>query len=365
MANTFGCIFRITTFGESHGKAIGGIIDGCPAGVKLNLDAIQEALANRKPGQSVYTSSRKEGDNVELLSGVFDGITLGTPIGFTIPNEDARSDDYTQLKDLYRPSHADYTYEVKYGHRDHRGGGRSSARTTASVVVAGAIAKQFIAQYYTNRILPEVLVYVSQIGEIPSKCTTEKVIQTEIYTNPLRCPDEKAAKQMADLITTIKQQGDSIGGIISGEIRNSEAGLGEPLFNKFQSALAAAMFSINAVHGFEFGSGFQGTQIPGSISNDEFIIQDGQIRTMTNYSGGILGGITNGMPITFRVAFKSTSTIASLQSTINRDREPVELEAGGRHDPCVLPRAVSIVEAFCWIILADMILLNKSAKLDQ
>ncbi len=362
MSNTFGSLFRITTFGESHGKAVGGIIDGCPAGVIINEALIQEALQRRKPGQSEYTTTRNEDDNVEILSGVFDRKSLGTPISFVVLNKDYRSSDYDLLKDVYRPSHADYTYDAKYGHRDYRGGGRSSARATLSIVVAGAIAKQTLLQMKLTSI-PEVLVWVSQIGNIVAQAPSEHHTQEHVYTSPLRCTDEQAFKLMSDLIIQSKNKGDSLGGIISGELRKIPAGLGEPLFHKFQSALSSAMFSINAVHGFEYGLGFSGAALHGSQANDSFEFAVDKIQTKTNFSGGIQGGITNGMPITFRVAFKPTATISVNQQTINNAHEEINLKATGRHDPCVLPRAVSIVEAFCWIVLADMMLLNRSAKL--
>ncbi len=367
MSNTFGTLFKITTFGESHGRAIGGIIDGCPAGIIITEDTIQEALQRRKPGQSEYTTTRKEDDKVELLSGVFEGKTLGTPIGFVIQNLDARSGDYDLLKEVYRPSHADYTYDVKYGHRDFRGGGRSSARATACVVAAGAIAKQVVLQC-TRQIkytAPEVAVWVNQIGNLKANPASAPIYQEDVYTSTLRCPDEKAEQAMVDLIKEVKAKGDSLGGIISGEFRNIKAGLGEPLFNKFQSALAQAIFSINAVHGFEYGLGFEYANHYGSEVNDAFVMEDERVVTKTNYSGGIQGGITNGMTITFNVAFKPTATIGAKQQTINAAHEELELKATGRHDACVLPRAVSIVEAFCWLVLADFILLRRTNRVED
>jgi chorismate synthase len=361
MSNTFGSVFRITTFGESHGKAIGGIIDGCPAGVLVQEEMIQRALERRKPGQSEYTSPRKEDDKVEILSGVFEGKTLGTPISFIIQNKDYRSSDYDLLKDVYRPSHADYTYNIKYGHRDYRGGGRSSARSTASVVVAGAIARQLVLQF-SKAMKPTVLVWVNQIGHITAHVQSERLHQEDIYASPLRCTDNEACEAMAESIRQVKLSGDSLGGIIQGEIKDLMPGLGEPLFNKFQAALASAMFSINAVHGFEYGLGFSGAAMMGSQSNDSFEVVDNNIQTKTNFSGGVQGGITNGMPVSFRVAFKPTATISQSQHTINSSHETIELKATGRHDPCVLPRAVSIVEAFCWMVIADMMLLNKHAR---
>lgn len=363
MSNTFGTLFRITTFGESHGRAIGGIIDGCPAGVLINEEAIQKALSHRKPGQSEYTTLRNEEDKVEIVSGVFEGKTLGTPIAFFVQNKDAQSKDYDLLKDVYRPSHADFTYEAKYGIRDYRGGGRSSARATLSVVTAGAIARQFVDQYCRKHQLlaPILQIYVEQIGAI----TTDKpvtVTQEDIYKTTLRCPDSDAEEKMKALIQQAKHNGDSLGGVIHGIIHNLPAGLGEPLFNKFQSAMANAMFSINAVHGFEYGMGFAGAAKRGSEVNDAFETAGNKVQTKTNFSGGIQGGITNGMPVTFRVAFKPTASIGKSQQTINANQEAIELKTTGRHDPCVLPRAVSIVEAFCWLVIADMMLLNQNAR---
>lgn len=364
MSNTFGTLFRVTTFGESHGSAIGGIIDGCPAGVQINEILIQQALKQRRPGQSVYTTARNEEDKIEFLSGIFKDKTLGTPIGFIIPNKDAQHKDYDLFQHVFRPSHADFTYSAKYGHRDHRGGGRSSARATAAIVAAGAIARQVIQQLSSKHNIksPDVIVYVHQIGNVVAQ---NPIIQSqeEIYQQTLRCPDKNAEEKMQALILEAKQKGDSLGGIISGSIIGLPVGLGEPLFNKFQSALASAMFSINAVHGFDYGMGFDGACRNGSEVNDEFILQDNRVVTKTNYSGGIQGGITNGMPVDFRVAFKPTSTIYKAQQTLNESLENIEIQTAGRHDPCVLPRAVSIVEAFCWLVILDMMLLNQHARI--
>lgn len=344
--NSTGTIFRVTTFGESHGSAIGGIIDGCPAGFKLDLNQIQYALDRRRPGQSKIVTQRKESDTVTFLSGLKDGVTLGTPIGFIIRNEDERSSDYDQLADAYRPSHADFTYEKKYGIRDHRGGGRSSARETANWVVAGAVASQILASKGI-----EIIAYVDQVGSVKLESAPD---YKAIEENPVRCPDPGTAAKMLALIELIKKAGDTIGGSIRCEIHNVPTGLGEPVFDKLHAALGKAMLSINAVKGIEFGSGFNSIEMKGSEHNDLFN-SDGS--TKTNNSGGIVGGISNGMPILFRIAFKPVATIMLDQQTITREGEEINLKGKGRHDPCVVPRAVPIVEAMAAITVLDFYLL--------
>lgn len=354
--NSIGKIFKLTTFGESHGKAIGGIIEGMPSNFQLDLDAIQVELDKRKPGQSNITTQRKESDLVEFLSGLFENKTLGTPIGFTIKNNDAKSKDYEHLKEAYRPSHADYTYQEKYGIRDYRGGGRSSARETACRVVAGAIAKQFLKQKGIT-----FHAYVSQVG--PIKLTTN---YTELDLNKLnpivRCPEGETASQMIAFIEATKKKGDSIGGQITGIIKGLPAGLGEPVFDKLHAELGKAMLSINAVKGFEYGSGFDSISMYGSEHNDLFETQEDKIKTITNHSGGIQGGISNGEAIYFNVAFKPVATIMSKQTSVNQKGEEVELQGKGRHDPCVVPRAVPIVEAMAAIVIMDFYLRNKVAQ---
>lgn len=351
--NSFGKLFKITTFGESHGTAIGGIIDGCPAGLPLNLGKIQEELDKRRPGQSAIVTQRKESDTVEFLSGIFEGKTTGTPIGFVIQNADQKSKDYSHIQDTYRPSHADYTYDEKYGVRDYRGGGRSSARETASRVVGGAIAKQLI---------PEVqfLTYTSSVGNIEMKLDYHEIDPNLIESNPVRCPDPASAEKMEAYIKEIRSQGDTVGGTVQCVIKNVPKGLGEPVFNKLHAEIGKAMLSINAVKGFEYGSGFEGTKMKGSEHNDLFN-PDGS--TSTNLSGGIQGGISNGMDIYFRVAFKPVATIIQKQQTINSKGEKVEMQGKGRHDPCVVPRAVPIVEAMAALVIADFLLQNKTSKI--
>ena len=351
--NSFGNIFQLTTFGESHGQAIGGIIDGCPAGLALDFSAIEAEMARRKPGQSAIVTQRKEEDTVEFLSGIFEGITTGTPIGFAIKNTNQKSKDYSHIKDAYRPSHADYTYDQKYGVRDYRGGGRSSARETACRVVAGAVAKQLLKDI-------KVTAYVSGVGELQLKKNYSTLDFSEIEKNPVRCADPAMAVQMEDYIKEIRKQGDTIGGIVTCVIQNVPVGLGEPVFDKLHAQLGKAMLSINAVKGFEFGSGFAGTQLKGSEHNDLFN-KDGS--TQTNFSGGVQGGISNGADIYFNVAFKPVATIMQKQETINSDGEKIEMQGKGRHDPCVVPRAVPIVEAMAAIVVADFWLLNKISKL--
>ena len=360
-ANSFGTIFKLSSFGESHGSAIGGMIDGCPAGLKIDFDFIQNELDRRKPGQSNLTTQRKESDTVEFLSGIFDGLTSGTPIGFIIKNEDAKSDDYSHLKDTYRPSHADFTYENKYGIRDHLGGGRSSARETACRIVAGAIAKLILKQ---NNI--HINAFVKQVGPICLEKEYEDLNLSKTESNSIRCPDEETAAQMIAYIEDIKKQGDTIGGVIQCVIHNSPIGLGEPVFDKLHAVLGHAMLSINAVKGFEIGSGFNSVNYKGSELNDQFTTttnESGKPGTKTNHSGGIQGGISNGMPIYFNVAFKPVATILQKQNTINNKGEEVILEGKGRHDPCVLPRAVPIVESMAALVLVDFLLLSRCNRL--
>lgn len=351
--NTFGRLFRVTTFGESHGKALGGIIDGCPAGITLNFEAIQAELDRRKPGQSKIVTQRKEPDSVEFYSGVFEGKTTGTPIGFAIHNTNQKSKDYSHIKDSYRPSHADYVYDKKYGFRDYRGGGRSSARETVSRVVAGAIAKQLLPDIKINA-------FVSQVGELKLDKGYEKLDFSNIESNPVRCPDPKMASQMEDYIKAIKKEGDTIGGVITCVAKNVPIGLGEPVFDKLHAELGKAMLSINAVKGFEYGSGFEGVTMKGSAHNDSFN-SDGTTRT--NKSGGVQGGISNGMDIYFNVAFKPVATVLQGYETIDKDGKKVETQGKGRHDPCVVPRAVPIVEAMTALVLADYSLLARTNKI--
>lgn len=352
-SSSFGNLFTLTTFGESHGEAIGGIIDGCPAGLKLDFHSIQLELNRRKPGQSKIVTQRKETDEVQFLSGIDNGITTGTSIGFIIKNDQQRSTDYDHLKDTFRPSHADYTYTQKYGIRDHRGGGRSSARETANWIVAGAIAKQLLSSIKINA-------FTSSVGKIYIDKPYQMLDFSLIESNDVRCPDDKKATEMIAHIKEIKRQGDTIGGTVTCVVQNVPIGLGEPIFNKLQAQLAKAMLSLNAVKGFEYGSGFCGTEMKGSEHNDLFNT-DGS--TKTNLSGGIQGGISNGMDIYFRVAFKPVATILQSQKSINNQGEVIDLEGKGRHDACVVPRAVPIVEALTAMVLADFYLLNKSAKL--
>ncbi|MCL5244588.1 chorismate synthase [Cellulophaga sp. 20_2_10] len=350
--NTFGNLFKVATFGESHGVAIGGVIDGCPSGIKLDLEAIQTELNRRKPGQSKIVTQRKEPDTVEFFSGLFEGKTTGTPIGFAIRNTNQKSHDYSHIKDSYRPSHADYVYDKKYGFRDYRGGGRSSARETASRVVAGAIAKQFLLNIKINA-------FVSQVGELKLTKNYKELNLEETELNPVRCPDQEMAAEMEAYIKDIKKQGDTIGGVITCVLQNVPIGLGEPAFDKLHAELGKAMLSINAVKGFEYGSGFSGVAMKGSEHNDQFNV-DGT--TKTNYSGGIQGGISNGMDIYFNVAFKPVATIIQPYETIDKEGNMVKTQGKGRHDPCVVPRAVPIVEAMAALVLADYTLINNSIK---
>jgi len=351
--NTFGNLFRVSTFGESHGKAIGGVIDGCPAGIALDFEAIQKDLDRRKPGQSAIVTQRKEPDEVEFYSGIFEGKTTGTPIGFAIHNTNQKSKDYGHIKDSYRPSHADYVYDKKYGFRDYRGGGRSSARETASRVVAGAIAKQFLEGV-------EINAFVSQVGDLKLEKSYLELDLSLTESNAVRCPHPETASKMEDYIKAIKKEGDTIGGIITCVAKNVPVGLGEPVFDKLHAELGKAMLSINAVKGFEYGSGFEGVKMKGSTHNDPFN-PDGS--TKTNHSGGVQGGISNGMDIYFNVAFKPVATVIQAYETIDKDGNPVTTQGKGRHDPCVVPRAVPIVEAMAALVLADYALLNRTIKL--
>jgi len=351
--NSFGKIFKLTTFGESHGKAIGGIIDGCPAGLKLDFDAIQNELNRRKPGQSEIVTQRKEPDTVNFLSGIFEGQTTGTPIGFIIENANQKSKDYSHIKDAYRPSHADYTYDKKYGVRDYRGGGRSSARETACRVVAGAVAKQLLKDI-------KISAFTSSVGDIYTNKPYQDLDFSKTETNVVRCPDESTAEKMISKIKEIKKQGDTIGGTVTCVLQNVPSGLGEPIFDRLHAELGKAMLSINAVKGFEYGSGFCGITMKGSEHNDLFNV-DGS--TKTNLSGGIQGGISNGMDIYFRVAFKPVATIMQKQKTLDKSGNIIEMQGKGRHDPCVVPRAVPIVEAMAALVIADYWLLNKTTKL--
>jgi len=357
LGNSYGTLFKITTFGESHGVAIGVTIDGCPAGLELDLDLIQKDLTRRKPGQSKITTQRKEDDTFEILSGVFEGKTTGTPICLVIRNTNAKSKDYSHIADKYRPSHADYTYQSKYGIRDYRGGGRSSARETAARVAAGAIAKQLLAKHQI-----EINAFVSQVGNIKAPhYTSLDLSKTE--DNIVRCPDASAAEKMIKLIDQTRKDRDTLGGIVTCVIKGTPAGLGEPVFDKLHAELGKAMLGINAVKGFEYGSGFEGATMRGTQHNDAFYEEDGVVKTKTNYSGGIQGGISNGQDIYFNVAFKPIATIMQDQESINEKGEKVTISGKGRHDPCVVPRAVPIVEAMAALVLVDFYLINQTAKL--
>ncbi|CAL2087722.1 chorismate synthase [Tenacibaculum sp. 190524A02b] len=353
MFNSFGNILKLTTFGESHGIAIGGIIDGFPAGMKVDFEAIQNELDRRKPGQSKIVTQRKEPDTVEFLSGIFEGVTTGASIGFVIKNTNQKSKDYNHNTNVYRPSHADFTYDKKYGIRDHRGGGRTSARETANWVVAGALAKQLISHININA-------YTSSVGNIFLEKPYQDLDFSKIEENIVRCPDEEIAEKMIDRIKEIRKEGDTIGGTITCVVKNTPVGLGEPIFHKLHAELGKAMLSINAVKGFEFGSGFCGAKMKGSEHNDIFN-PDGS--TKSNLSGGIQGGISNGMDVYFRVAFKPVATIMQNQETINAEGEATEILGKGRHDPCVVPRAVPIVEALTALVFADFWLSNKTRKI--
>ncbi|HPT43399.1 MAG TPA: chorismate synthase [Paludibacteraceae bacterium] len=352
--NTIGKLFTFTSFGESHGIGVGGIVDGCPAGIVLDQAFIQHELNRRRPGQSAISTPRSEEDNVEFLSGIFEGKTTGTPIAFVIWNKNQESKDYNHLKDVYRPSHADYTYQQKYGIRDHRGGGRSSARATAGWVAAGAIAKLALKQLGV-----EITAYTSQVGHIAMKHSGDDIDLSLIEENIIRCPESDTAQKMIEYIDKLRKDGNSIGGIISCVVRGVPVGWGEPVFDKLQARLAYAMMNINAAHGFDYGRGFSGVHLTGAELNDAFIKDGDRVTTKTNNSGGIQGGISNGEDIYFRVLFKPVATISIKQETIDKDLNAVELEARGRHDPCVLPRAVPIVEAMTALTLVDLYLMNK------
>ena len=352
--NTFGTRFRLTTFGESHGAAVGGVIDGFPSGIAIDLDFIQAELERRRPGQSLLTTARKEGDKVEFLSGIFEGRSTGCPIGFIVRNENQHSSDYDNLRNLFRPSHADFTYQQKYGVRDHRGGGRSSARETISRVVGGAFAKLVLRELGIK-----VTAYTSQVGAISLTHPYTAYDFSEIEKNPVRCPDPEKAAEMAALIQEVKGEGDTIGGIITGVIQGCPVGLGEPAFGKLHADLGSAMLSINAVKGFEYGAGFSGVSMRGSEQNDVFVpTENGGITTTTNFSGGIQGGISNGQDIYFRVAYKPVATLLQTQETVNSKGESTTITAHGRHDACVVPRAVPIVEAMTAITLLDYYLMQ-------
>ena len=358
MFNSFGNFLRLTTFGESHGKAIGGVLDGFPAGVKIDMDFVQAELNRRRPGQSRITTSRSEGDNVELLSGVFEGRSTGSPIGFLVWNKNQHSSDYSEMQSVYRPSHADYTYKLKYGIRDYRGGGRSSARETIARVVGGALAKLALRQLGMH-----ITAYTSQVGAIRLEENYTAYDLSLIETNPVRCPDPEKAKEMEEYIYKVKEEGDTIGGVVTCVIQGVPIGLGEPVFGKLQAALASGMLSINAAKAFEYGEGFKGLKMKGSEQNDVFYNHNGRIETRTNYSGGIQGGISNGEDIYFRVAFKPVATVLMEQHTVNLDGQDTTLKARGRHDPCVLPRAVPIVEAMAAMTMLDYYLIDRMTQL--
>ena len=356
--NTFGNLFRLTSFGESHGKAVGGVIDGFPAGISIDMDFIQHELSRRRPGQSAITTARKEADEVEFLSGIYEGVSTGCPIGFAVWNTNQHSNDYDNMKDVFRPSHADYTYTQKYGIRDHRGGGRSSARETISRVVAGALAKLALKQLGVS-----ITAYTSQVGELKLEKDYTEYDLSRIEENPVRCPDQELAKVMSDYIYQIKGEGNTIGGVISCVIKGCPVGLGQPAFGKLHAALGSAMLSINAVKGFEYGQGFGTMQLKGSEQNDIFFDDGGKIGFRTNRSGGIQGGISNGQDIYFRVAFKPVATVLMEQPTVDKDGNETVLKARGRHDPCVLPRAVPVVEAMAAMTILDYYLLDKASRL--
>ncbi len=352
--NSFGQFFKLTSFGESHGKAVGGVIEGVMPGIDIDMDFIQGELNRRRPGQSAITTPRDEKDKVEILSGVLDGKATGTPIGFVIWNADQRSKDYGNIKDVYRPSHADYTYQQKYGIRDHRGGGRSSARETIARVVGGAIAKLILKKYGV-----EITAYTSQVGGIKLSKSYNELDLSKIEDNIVRCPDAEIAKKMIEYIDQVRQDKDSVGGVITCVIKNTPIGLGEPVFDKFHAEMGKAMLGINAVKGFEYGMGFKATEMKGSEHNDEFFMDGDKVRTRTNRSGGVQGGITNGEDVYMNIAFKPIATILKEQNTVNKQGEEIVSTVKGRHDPCVLPRAVPIVEAMAAMVMVDMIYLNK------
>lgn len=356
--NSFGRVFKLTSFGESHGVAIGGVLDGCPAGLKIDISQIQADLDRRKPGQSHITTSRQESDQVEILSGIFEGVTTGTPIGFIIRNKDQHSADYSNIRNLYRPSHADFTYDQKYGVRDYRGGGRSSARETIARVAAGAIAKQLLASLGIS-----VHAYVSRVGEVELQKSYLELDLARTENNLVRCPDPETAERMIKRIEEAGRNHDTVGGVITGVAAGVPAGWGEPVFNKLHADMGHAMLGINAVKGFEYGSGFEGTKLSGSLHNDIFIPGDKGIKTLTNHSGGVQGGISNGQDIYWKVAFKPIATLLKEQETVDSEGNKAIINVKGRHDPCVLPRAVPIVEAMAALVLADHYLLSRLSKL--
>ena len=360
MGNSFGNIFKLTSFGESHGSSIGGIIDGCPSGLSIDLNFIQEELDRRRPGQSKITTSRIEGDKVVFMSGIFEGKTTGTPIGFTISNNNFKSEDYDKIKNVFRPSHADFTYQEKYGLRDYRGGGRSSARETGCRVVAGAVAKLILK---TNKI--EISAYVLSVGNIfanEDNLSFDNITNSK-DTNIVRCPDKNAALKMIDFISEIKKKGNTVGGQIKCHVKGVPLGIGEPVFDKLHADLGKAMLSINAVKGFEYGSGFEGSKMLGSDHNDEFESINGKVSTKTNFSGGIQGGLSNGEEIYFKVAFKPVATILTKQNSVDKEKIKKKIKAEGRHDPCVVPRAVPIVESMTAMVIVDHLLRNRTTKL--
>ncbi len=356
--NTIGSLFRVTTFGESHGEMLGVVVDGCPAGLKIDEASLQKDLDRRRPGQSKITTQRKEADQVRIVSGVFEGMTTGMPIAALIENEDQRSKDYRHISQSYRPSHADFTYDQKYGHRDYRGGGRSSARETVARVIAGGIAKALLQEFGVS-----IRAFVSQVGPLELKKNFRELDLDVAESNWVRCPDATLAQQMIEAIEKVKAEGDTLGGVISAVVTGCPVGLGEPVFDKLHADLGKGMLSINAVKGFEIGSGFQSTHLKGSEHNDLFVQAEGKIKTLTNHSGGIQGGISNGMDLEFRVAFKPVATLIMPQESVDSSGKPVTIEGKGRHDPCVVPRAVPIVEAMTAIILADHLLRNRSSRL--
>jgi chorismate synthase len=349
MGNTFGHLFRITTWGESHGVAIGAVVDGCPSMLALSEADIQPDLDRRRPGQSTLVTQRKESDTVRILSGVFEGKTLGTPISLSIANEDQRSGDYREVAEKYRPSHADYTYDAKYGHRDYRGGGRTSARETAARVAGGAIARKLLAERYTI----EIVAWVSKVSTLSVSCDVETVTRSAVEQTPIRCPDEAVAAEMIEIVERARKEGNSVGGIVTCAVRGCPPGWGEPVFDRLEAELAKAMMSLPASKGFDIGSGFAGTDLTGLEHNDEFYMAGDRVRTRTNRSGGVQGGITNGETIYFRTAFKPTATVMREQRTVTRDHHDTTIQGRGRHDPCVLPRAVPLVEAMAALVLAD------------
>jgi chorismate synthase len=360
MGSSFGQLFRITTFGESHGGGVGVVIDGCPPNIQLTETDIQRELDRRRPGQSKITTQRAESDRCEILSGVFEGKTLGTPIAILVRNEDARPEAYLAIKDTYRPSHADFTYEAKYGIRNWQGGGRASARETVGRVAAGAVAMKVLKSLFSDF---DIVGYVEQIHELHAPVNIGKVRRSDVEANIVRCPNGSIAKKMISLIESTRAAGDSLGGIVGCVVRGVPPGLGEPVFDKLDADLAKAMLSLPATKGFEIGSGFSGAKMRGSEHNDAFEVRNGQVRTATNQSGGLQGGISNGEPIYFRVAFKPTATIARQQNTVTRSKKKTQLAARGRHDPCVLPRAVPMVEAMCALVLVDHALRQRATNL--